>query len=434
VKTAAFIFATIAAFATFGDGPVVHVPKGWADVSEFAPPSGERRATATVVPPSLQSLSSRDNFVEVFSDEIDPADGIGFKGPVFKSAVDAVERLSSVSGLEMPRGGAGLVIHVGKGTNEDASVVCRVERNSSRRVVTRLYLPSPAFSDLDLFDRQIAAAYLRAWASRTAEAAAGSGAAPFKEPPEWVAHGLSRAANETFALFDRLDAVAFWQGGEMPFFKDVQAELDPATDRGSSLCGFMVKWMLEHKLKNTAEKGAVASKPKGKTPTAFTEMMGRLAKNEEWSQSAMNELLTGETDPHKQDEAFDVHMWKLMHAVLVPGQSTPEDVKTFASRLLLYPPFFDISFRDGRKACPFRLAIRNATDPVVRISAYMKQRTLELTVIGRGEKLVKAAESHVRFLRALARGEDKDALTEKLDEAEALLGAAYTEAVERFGT
>ena len=67
MKTAAFIFATIAAFATFGDGPVVHVPKGWADVSEFAPPSGERRATATVVPPSLQSLSSRDNFVEVFA-------------------------------------------------------------------------------------------------------------------------------------------------------------------------------------------------------------------------------------------------------------------------------------------------------------------------------------------------------------------------------
>lgn len=434
MKTAAVISATIAAFAAFGDGLVVHVPKGWADASEFAPPPGAKRATATVVPASMRSLSSRDNFVEVFSDEIDPADGIGFRGPVFKSAVDAVERISAVSGLEMPRGAAGLVIHVGNGTNEDTSVVCRVERNSSKRVITRLYLPSPAFSDLDLFGRQIAAAYLRAWASRTAEAAAGAGEAPFKEPPEWVAHGLSRAANEEFALFDRLDAVAFWQDGEMPFFKDITAGIDPATDRGSSLCGFMVKWMLEQKLKRTAEKGAVAQKPNGKPDTVFTEMVGRLAKNEEWSLPAMNELLTGETDPHRQDDAFDSHMWKLLHAVLVPGQSTPEDVKTFASRLLLYPPFFDISFRDGRKACPFRLAIRNASDPVVRISAYMKLRVLELTVIGRGEKLVKAAESHVRFLRALARGEDKDALTEKLDEAEALLGEAYKESVERFGT
>ena len=434
MKTSAVIFATITAFAAFGDGSAVHVPKGWADVSEFAPPPGRRHVSGVAVPPSMRSLSSRDNFVEVFSDETDLDDGMGFRGPVFKAAVDAVERISAASGLEMPRGAAGLVIHLGNGTNEDTSVVCRVERNSSRRVVTRLYLPSPAFSDLDLFGRQIAAAYLRAWASRKAEAAAGAASAPYKEPPEWVAHGLSRAANELFALFDRLDAVAFWQGGEMPFFKDLPAKLDPATERGSSLCGFMVKWMIAHNLKHTAEKGGAAKKPKAGPDTVFTRMMDRLAKDEEWSSSAMIELLTGETDPHRQDDAFDVHMWKLMHAVLVPGQSTPEDVKTFASRLLLYPPFFDISFRDGTKACPFRLAIRNASDPVVRISALIKQRTLELTVIGRGEKLVKAAESHVRFLRALARGEGKEALTEKLDEAEALLGAAYAEAVERFGT
>lgn len=434
MKATAVIFATIAALATFGDGKVVRMPRGWADAAEIKPVPGARRVSVGVVPAVLRSLVSRDGFVEVFSDEKDPEDGIGFKGPVFKSAVDTVERLSAVSGLEMPRGGAGLVIHVGDGTNEDARVVCRVERNSSRRVVTRIYLPSPAFSDLDLFVRQIAAAYLRAWTSRTAEAATGERGAPFKEPPEWVALGLSRAADDELALFDRLDALNSWQGGEMPFFPAMSSELDPATDRGASLSGFMVKWMLEHKTRISAEKDGLDKKAKAKADTAFMKMMARLANGEEWSASAVNGLLTGETDPQRQDEAFDAHMLKLMHAVLVPGQSTPEDVRTFASRLLLYPPFFDISFRDGRKACPFRLAIRNASDPVVKVAAVMKLRGLELTVIGRGEKLVKAAESHVRFLRGLALGESRESLEEKLDEAEALLGAAYGEAVERFGT
>ena len=101
---------------------------------------------------------------------------------------------------------------------------------------------------------------------------------------------------------------------------------------------------------------------------------------------------------------------------------------------MLYPPFFDISFPGGLKACPCRLAIRSASDPVVRVSAFAKSRSLELTVIGRGEGLVKAAESYVRFLKALAAGEPKDSLTERLDEADALLGAAYKEAVETFGT
>ena len=433
MKTSALLFATLAALAAFGDGEVVRMPKGWTDASGLTPIAGKKRASSAVVPAMMRNMVSRDNFVEVFSDEIDPEDGIGFKGPVFKSAVNAVDKISAVSGLEMPRGGAGLIIHVGKETNADERVVWRVERSRSGGVVTRIYLPSPGFSDLDVFGRQIAAAYLRAWVSRTANAASGGKDAPFKEPPEWVALGLSRTAEETFSLFDRLDAVGFWQNGEMPFFPGISSELDTATDRGASLSGFMVKWMLEHKMRGAAENGGQDKKAKSKAVTVLFEMMGRLAKNEEWSASAMTELLTGETDPHRQDEAFDAHMLKLKQAVLAPGQSTPEDVLAFASRLLLYPPFFDISFRDGRKACPFRLAIRNASDPIVRIAAFVKQRGLELTVIGRGEKLVKAAESHVRFLKALARGEGKDSLTEKLDEAEALLGEAYGEAVERFG-
>ena len=424
MKAIVAIFASTLAIAAFGDGAAVRMPKGWTDASSIKPSAGERRASVSVVPSALRSMVSRDNFIEVFTDEIDPADGVGFKGPIFKSAVDSVERIASLTGLEMPRGGVGLVIHVGAGTNEDTSVVCRVERNNSGSVVTRMYLPSPGFSDLDTFSRQIAAAYLRAWASRTADAAAGARGADFKEAPEWVAHGLSRVIDESFSLFDRLDALDLWQSGGMPFFPNMPSLLKFDTDRGSSLCGFLVKWMLEQKLEEEDRK----------SKTVFVEMVERLSKGKEWDNSSMLSLLTGETDPQSQDAAFDNHMLKLRQAVLVPGQSTPEDVRTFSSRLFLYPSFFDVSFPDGRKAMPFRLAVKYASDPVVRVAAYMRLRGLELTVIGRSEKLVNAAKSHVRFLRALALGEDKDSLTTKLDEAEALLGAAYKEALENFGT
>ena len=432
MKVAAAIFVSFAAAASFGDGAVVRMPAGWASAPDREEGPAKRKVSAAVLPPSMRSVTSRDNFVEVFTDEIDPPDGVGFKGPVFKSAVEQVDRIASASGLAMPRGQAGLVIHVGDGTNEDARVVARVERSRSGGLVTRIYLPSPGFSDLDAFGREIAAAYLRAWVSRTSDAGQGGKAADPGEAPAWVALGLSRATDEDFALFDRLDALARWQAGEMPFFPNAPAELDPSTDRGASFCGFAVKWMMERRVAPEDAEGR--GKRKIGAPTVLRAMMERLAAGGKWDDSAVVGLLSGEKDPQLQDAAFDAHMWKLKHAVLVPGQSTPEDVTAFSSRLLLYPPFFDISFRNGAKACPFRLAVRNASDPAVRVAAFVKMRTLELTVIGRGERLVKAAGSFSRFLKALALGEDKPSLTEKLDEAEALLGAAYEEAVDRFGT
>jgi len=421
------IFALLIASAAVGDGQVVRMPRGWTTELDPSEEEAGSQVSVSVLPASMRAMVSRDNFIEVYTDEVNPADGVGFKSPIFKSAVDAVERIASLTSLEMPRGGAGLVIHVGASTNNDPSVVKRVERNRSGAVITRLYLPSPAFSDLDAFSREIAAAYLRAWTSRTADAASGNARTPYAEAPEWVAHGLSRAADDAFSLFDRLDAFALWQKAELPFFPNLPSVLKFDTDRGSSLCGFMVKWMLEQK---TQQPGA-GGKPVAQT--AFVTMMNGLAKNKKWNNADVVELLSGEKDPQAQDAAFDAHMLKYRQTVLVPGQSTPEDVRTFASRLLLYPPFFDISFSDGRKACPLRLAIRNASDPHVRVAAFVKQRGLALTVIGRGELLVKASESYIRFLKALAAGEDKDSLVEKLDEAEALLGAAYKESEEMFG-
>ena len=432
MKTPSAIALSLLAAAAFGGADTVRLPTGWADASGIVRDGSAPSVSVKPLHSSLRNLVSRDGFVEVFSDEKGPEDGTGYKVPVFESAVDEVERISRVSGLAMPHGAAGLVVHVGDGTNADARVVVRIERGRAGSLLTRLYLPSPCSTDLDAFTRQIAAAYLRAWTSRTADAAAGGKRAPFKEAPEWAAHGLSRAADEEFALFDKLDALDMWQSGGMPFFPKMPAELDFGTDRGSALCGFMVKWMTSARTLREGRDGSFGDPAKG--GTVFAGMMERLAKDKEWDDGEAIAMLTGETDPHAQDAAFDAHMWKLRRSVLVPGRSTPEDIRAFSSRLLLYPPFFDISFPGGLKACPFRLAIRSASDPVVRVSAFAKSRSLELTVIGRGEGLVKAAESYVRFLKALAAGEPKDSLTERLDEADALLGAAYKEAVETFGT
>ena len=391
----------------------------------------ERRAAARrEAAARLRGSVSRDGFLEVFSDEAEPADGVGFKGPVFQSAVDLLNRVEAVTALEMPRGGAGLVVYVGAGTNADSSVVSKVERKASRGLVTRVYLPSPGFSDLDEFCRAVTAAYLRAWAWRTAESASFSAEIP--EVPEWVACGLTRAAHEQLALFDRLRVLELWQNGELEYFPRLVEGMKLGDDPAPALCGFLVKWSLERKSHGEESFGEGGERGTS-APTPFRQMMTRLAKGEAWDAGTFARLIAGNSDGHEQDRACGLYLERLRRAVLVPGRATPEDVLAFAQRLVLHSPAYDTMFSGGGRTCELRRAVKIADDPVVRVAAYLKADSLMLTVIGRGDALVKAAESYVRFLRELARGGSRGKLEEMLDEAEALLGAAYRKAEEEFG-
>lgn len=129
-------------------------------------------------------------------------------------------------------------------------------------------------------------------------------------------------------------------------------------------------------------------------------------------------------DPERA-RARDEEALALMRKVLEPGVASRRDVRTFASRLFIYPRTFDEKFVGGSDCVPFREAIPLARkDPRVRLLAYFKANELPVWGGGRGEGLSAAAEAYSEFLRALAFGKTDEAeLVRMLDGADAKLKA-----------
>ena len=121
---------------------------------------------------------------------------------------------------------------------------------------------------------------------------------------------------------------------------------------------------------------------------------------------------------------------RLLRKVLEPGSASRRDVLTFASRLHIYPRFFDEKFVDGRDALTFQEAIGTARkDARVRILAVFKARELPIWAGGRGEVLQYACQAYVKFLFELAKGDLPDDEIENLLEiADLKLKAAYEQA------
>ena len=121
---------------------------------------------------------------------------------------------------------------------------------------------------------------------------------------------------------------------------------------------------------------------------------------------------------------------RLMRKIFKPGESSSRDVLTFASRLYLYPPQYDLRFLGKFDRLSFSEALRfGRIDPSVRLMAYGK--ALELPVLGggRSSELTAAANAYRIFLLELAAGEkDEKALTALLDDADEKLNVAFEKA------
>ena len=124
---------------------------------------------------------------------------------------------------------------------------------------------------------------------------------------------------------------------------------------------------------------------------------------------------------------------KMLRKIVEPGKSSRRDVLTFASRLYLYPPTYDIRFAGESDTLAFRDAIElTKKDPFIRIVAMQKAHELPVFGGGRGEALLTAAQSYAKFLTELAKGElDSQALSELLNDADGKLAIAYEDA-ERY--
>ena len=340
--------------------------------------------------------TSAGGFVKVVAADV-PGDPMGFRLPILQFATRNLRELEKAYKLEMPRRETpGLVIYALDGKTNDTRVIARSARRDAT-FATRVWLPSPGFSDLDQLRFEIARAYLRAWIDRAAPRGVTPG-----ELPDWVVQGALRAADSQTAHDDVRFVLNLWSSARLPYFPALCSDLRVAKGAAAALPGFVVGYVRERHL--------------------FKKMLERLASGASWDGAWLAEQLTGEKDPAEQDRASDERLARLSRAVLSPGRASAWDVQTFASRLRLYPAAFDRAIGAQGPSCSFAEAVdQAATNVYVRAAAAQKAREMPLYVIGRGEEMKAVGEAYRKFLLALARGEPPAELKALLQEADALL-------------
>ena len=338
---------------------------------------------------------SAGGFVKVVAADV-PGDPLGFRLPILQFTTRNLRELEKAYKLEMPRReGPGLVIYALDGKTNDTRVIVRAVRRDGS-FMTRVWLPSPGFSDLDQLRFEIARAYLRAWIDR----AAGRGVTP-GELPDWVVQGAMRAADAQTAHDDVRFVLNLWSSARLPFFPALCTDLRVSKGKAAALPGYIAGWIRERKL------------------------LGKLMR-EKWDGRRLAELLTGETDPARQDRASDERLARLARSVLEPGECGLWELDFFSSRLSLRSPVFAVKIARGEFSCPFRDAIsENGTNLLLRTAAFLKAREVPLYALGRGEELQGIADGYTRFLFSLAGGEPAEKLVAMLDSVDSRLERAY---------
>ena len=347
--------------------------------------------------------TSAGGFVKVVAADV-PGDPVGFRLPILQVPTRNRRELEKVYKLEMPhRAEPGLVIHALDGRTNDTRVIVRELRRDGA-LVTRVWLPSPGFSDLEQLRFEIARAYLHAWIDRTAP----SGVTP-GDLPDWMVQGALRAANTDLVHDDIRFVLELWSAARLPFFPALCTDLRVVKGRAVALPGYVMGYVREKRL--------------------FKKTLEHLASGAAWDGAWLAEQLTGEKDPVEQDRVSDERLARLSRAVLTPGHASAWDVKTFASRLRLYPAAFDRKSGRTVASCTFAEAVDlSATDMSVRAAAAQKAREMPLYVVGRGEELMAVGEAYRKFLLAVARGAPPADQRALLKEADALLASLLSSA------
>jgi len=139
----------------------------------------------------------------------------------------------------------------------------------------------------------------------------------------------------------------------------------------------------------------------------------------------LEDWLVGRGDIKDDEEGL-----KLRRKIFEPGVASRRDVLTFASRLFLYPPTYDLRFMGRYDCLSFREALRFAKiDPLVRLVAIFKARELPVMGGGRGDEMTAAAEAYRLFLEELGKMEkDESDLKALLDDADEKLNVAFERA------
>ena len=364
-------------------------------------PPPPKRSVADIVRSMPKSQSSSDGFVQVVAAEV-PGDKMGFCGPLVQFAsriANSLGKTLSLPALPQSREPR-LLIYAQDGRTNDTRVVARASRRRSGPF-TRIWLPSPGYSDIDQLRLEVAKAYFRAAVEMYRELPPPKDAPLPVEMPEWLVVGALRLTDIELARADMRDVIEGWSDGYFPFFPSLCAQKDVP----SILAGYLAGWMKEKLL--------------------FPDVLKDLAAGKELDGLWLAERLTGEKDAAAQDRVSDYRLLRLLRKVISPGRAAQTDLRIFASRLLLYPSFYDKMFGGISHGCTFREAVESfSEDPEVRMVASRKAREVPLHAIGKGEELQQASLAYMEFLQALARGEKVARLLELLDAADMKFGLA----------
>lgn len=322
-----------------------------------------------------------------------PGDDYGFRLPILQFVSRQVRDLERAYDMTMPRGEIGILVNVGEGRTNDTRVIVRPGRRPDGGFQTRIFLPSPGFSDLEDLREVVAEAYFRAWIFRHGNGSTNS-------LPAWVVQGAVRAVDGKTVDDDTRFVLSIWSRARLPFFPALCTDLRRGKGPAAALPGYLVAWMKEKKLLRAALDRAAGGKP--------------------WDGTWLAAELTGETDPVLQDRASDERLARLTRAVLAPGQVTDWERRVFTSRLLLYAPVF--TGPHTRTCWTFDEAVTLAeTSETIRRAAWQKSCEMPFYAIGRGEDLVAAADAYRLFLLAAAKGEPAAKLRPLLQAADARL-------------
>lgn len=118
-----------------------------------------------------------------------------FQSPIARLAGDTVTTLARARGRRLDRSLApALVIHLGDVRTNLSAVVARVSTNDAR-VLTRVFVPSPAFADVDALRAEVARAYFRAVERRELSPDAAAEAFRMTDPDYRVAASRRKLAD-----------------------------------------------------------------------------------------------------------------------------------------------------------------------------------------------------------------------------------------------
>ena len=345
-----------------------------------------------------RSATSADGFIEVLAADV-PGDSMGFRLPLLRFTTQFVEELEHGYGLEMSRvEGRGLVIHALDGETNDVRVITRVVQRDGH-VLTRLWLPSPGYTNLEALRFEIAQAYFRAWIDRHRPEGMTQVA---DELPKWLAFGALNARTADDAHAAIRGVLELDSEKQFPAFPKCVYDLKKiASLQDAILAGYLAAWLKEKH--------------------AFQAVLEQLAAGRKWDVAAFLAQLTGAATAEEQARVFKDRLDRQSRAVLSPGRASAWDVKNFRRQLHLdVRPVKDEPADAATQTCTFRHAIQLLADrpAAVRAAAFAKMRELPLYAVRRGQQMAAVSEAYSEFLVMLSRGASAEKLNELLDKAE----------------